>query len=171
MSAPAGARTIGAAVRSAAGLAVLVLAAGLAACGEHEFHPPPREARVAEADSLLTPALFDSIRWAGPEARLEAGSIVFATHCRDCHGHLGRGETEYDAYHHLDVPSLVRPDWRDAHDIHDLRRHIFIGHPEGMPTWGVAGIEPREVDAVAYYILEQLRPEVLGAGATDSLRP
>jgi hypothetical protein len=33
-----------------------------------------------------------------------------------------------------------------------------------MPTWGVAGITPREIDAVAFYILERLRPEMLGEG-------
>jgi mono/diheme cytochrome c family protein len=46
-----------------------------------------------------------------------------------------------------------------------VRRRIFTGHPAGMPTWGVAGIPAREIDAVAAYILEQLRPDVLGGGA------
>jgi hypothetical protein len=30
-----------------------------------------------------------------------------------------------------------------------------------MPTWGVAGITLREMDAVTGYLLEVLRPEVL----------
>jgi hypothetical protein len=40
-----------------------------------------------------------------------------------------------------------------------VRRRIFTGHPAGMYTWGIAGISPREIDAVAHYILERLRPD------------
>jgi hypothetical protein len=43
-----------------------------------------------------------------------------------------------------------------------VRHRIFVGHAAGMPTWGVAGISPREIDGAAYYLLERLRPEVLG---------
>jgi mono/diheme cytochrome c family protein len=63
--------------------------------------------------------------------------------------------------HNVHPPSLVREDW-PFESVPAVRRQIFIGHPAGMPTWGVAGITPREIDAIAYYILEVLRPEVLG---------
>ena len=46
-----------------------------------------------------------------------------------------------------------------------VRRRVFVGHVAGMPTWGVAGITQREIDAVSFYVLESLRPEVLGGGS------
>jgi mono/diheme cytochrome c family protein len=146
-----------------------VLALGLAvlpgACEKHEFEPPSRDAQVAQADSLYSPVLFDSITWPGDSARTFEGNNVFATHCRKCHGVMGEGgTTEYAAVQGLEVPSLVRPEWPEGDDVEALRRRIFTGHPAGMPTWGVAGITPREIDAVAWYIAHDLRPEVLGGG-------
>lgn len=139
----------------------LAAAALLAACQGHDFEPPERSAQVAEADSVFTPALFDSIAWPSDSARAFEGNNVFATHCRKCHGPLGEGGTEYAAERELAVPSLVAPDWPYDNDLEGARRRIFTGHPAGMPTWGVAGITPREIDAVAYYLIHQLRPEVL----------
>ncbi len=141
---------------------LLGVALCLVACGDHEFHPPDREAQVARADSMLAPAAFDTITWANDSTRLFVGNNTYAAKCRRCHGFLGRGETDYTRVQGIDVPSLVRPEWEYADDLQGLRRIIFIGHPEGMPTWGVAGISPREIDAAAYYILHQLRPDVLG---------
>ena len=63
----------------------------------------------------------------------------------------------------VQVPSLVEPDWSYANDVEAVRRRIFTGHPDGMPTWGVAGLAPREIDAVAYYIDSVLRPEAAAA--------
>lgn len=151
----AGSRTATAAI--AAILAV-------AACEKHEFEPPDRTQRVEEAAAQLTPATFDSIAWASDSARATAGNNVYAARCRDCHGYLGAGDTGYAREHNLDVPSLVRPDF-PYHDIANMRRVIFTGHPAGMPTWGVAGITPREIDAAAFYVLHVLRPDVLGEGA------
>lgn len=131
----------------------------LAACGEHEFHPPSREAQVAEAEAAYSPALFDSIGWDADSARFAAGNDIFASRCRKCHGPDGRAGTDYAREQELDVPSLIEADWPYAGDIAAVRRRIFVGHPQGMPTWGVAGLTPREIDAVAYYVLSGLRSE------------
>lgn len=143
----------------------LALLAGLSlgACGEgHEFHPPDEEERVLLADSLFSAELFDTIAWENPAQRVDAGNGVFAAECRRCHGTLGRGDTEYARERGLAVPSLVRADWPLAGDIDAVRRTIFVGHVAGMPSWGIHSLSPREIDAVAFYLLEQLRPEVLG---------
>jgi mono/diheme cytochrome c family protein len=141
-------------------LAAAVLLA--AACEKHDFEPPDRAARVAEADTLLTPEMFDTVTWADDSQRGFEGNNVYAARCRSCHGFLGDGDTDYAREHDLAVPSLVRADW-SYEDVEDVRRIIFTGHPAGMPTWGVAGITPREIDAVAYYLVHVLRPEVQGA--------
>ena len=142
----------------AAVVAVSVLAAG---CSDPEFEPPSRAERVADADRRFDPALFDSIDWPEQSERMLAGNAVYAAECRRCHGPLGRGDTEYARANHLAVPSLVEPDWDLADDPIALRRAIYIGHEAGMPTWGVAGITVREIDAVAAYLAEDLRPELL----------
>jgi len=143
-------------------LITLGLAGSGLACSDHEFHPPDREEQVAAADSLFSPAMFDTIRWESDSARVFVGNETYAAECRRCHGFLGRADTDYAEAQGLEVPSLVEEDWRFAGDIDGLRRIIFTGHPRGMPTWGVAGISPREIDAVAFYILVQLRPDALG---------
>jgi mono/diheme cytochrome c family protein len=131
----------------------------LSGCGEKTFEPPDREARVAEADSRLTPQTFDTISWESDEARGMAGNVTFSAKCRNCHGTLGEGNTTYGNDRGLEVPNLADPDWRWADSIDAVRRRVFIGHAEGMPTWGVAGITPREIDGVAYYVLEVLRSD------------
>src|SRR5690606_34815520 len=80
----------GASVRAAA-CAVLVLAATFVACEEHEFHPPSREAQVAQADSLYSPAIFDTIAWESDSLRVAVGNDIFGARCRRCHGYLGEG--------------------------------------------------------------------------------
>jgi mono/diheme cytochrome c family protein len=146
-----------------------VLAAGFVTggCGDHEFEPPPEEAQVAHADSLYSPALFDSITWSSDQARIQAGNLVFADECRRCHGPLGRGETDYAAEHELEVPSLVTEDWEYRDDIQAVQRVIFTGHVGGMPDWGPTRLTPREIDAAAFYLLELLRPEVLADSVSD----
>lgn len=140
-------------------LAGLVIAASTA-CGDHEFHPPSDEERTARADSMYSPALFDTIAWSADSVRLQNGNLVFADECRRCHGPLGRGNTEYARENDLDVPSIVEPVWPLAASIDTVRHQIFVGHGE-MPNWGVGRLSPREIDAAAAYILYQLRPEVL----------
>jgi len=143
-------------------LPALAVAAALFGCG-HDFEPPDRAARVRAAEAAFTPALFDSVTWQTDSVRAASGNIVYAEKCRRCHGPLGRGETEYARARGIEVPSLVEPGWPLART--DTLRHVvFVGHEEGMPIYGVNGISPREIDAVAYYLLEVLRPD---AGVDD----
>ena len=155
--------TMRAGTRSLVAMAAGLGAVALAGCQEHEFHPPDREEQVAEAEAEFSPALFDTIAWESDAERIQRGNSVFAAECRKCHGALGRGDTEYARAEGIAVPSLVESEWEFGDDPVALRRRIYTGHPAGMPTWGVAGITRREIDAVAAYITEQLRPEVLGA--------
>ena len=141
--------------------ALALVAVLFTACEKHEFHPPDRDAQVAEADSVYTPAIFDTVTWVSDSARAFEGNNVFAAHCRKCHGTTGEGGTEYAGERELEVPSLVRADWPYGADVDSARHRIFSGHPAGMPTWGIAGITPREIDAVAYYVVKVLRPEQL----------
>jgi len=136
-------------------------ALAVAACGHH-FEPPDKEAQVRDAQALYSPALFDSLTWVSDSARSFDGNEIYAEKCRRCHGPLGKGGTEYEEKLGLHVPSLVRPVWPLA-QIDSLRRRIFVGHTGGMPIYGVAGLPPRDIDAVAGYILNTLRPDVLGA--------
>jgi mono/diheme cytochrome c family protein len=149
--------------------AVGPLAASLAmvlsgACSEKTFDPPDRDAQVAQADSAFSMSLFDSIDWASDTVRAFDGNVVYATYCRNCHGPLGAGGTEYARNRQLEVPSLVQQDWRLADSRDSILHRIFVGHASGMPTWGVAGITLREMDAVTYYVTEVLRPEVVSGG-------
>jgi len=150
-------------MRRGGALLGLALVALLGGCDKHRFEPPSRAKQVAEADLLYSPAIFDTIAWPSDSARAFEGNNVFASHCRKCHGPEGRGGTAYAENRGLTVPSLVRPDWEAGSDVEAVRHRIFDGHAAGMPTWGVAGISPREVDAVAHYIVDVLRPEMLGA--------
>lgn len=150
-------------------LAVIAAAVAIAAasgCQEHEFHPPPEEEQLSLADSLYSPVAFDSLTWISPQERLQAGNLVFADECRRCHGAVGRGDTDYAEENDLDVPSLVEPEWQLAGDLQGIRRRVYTGHVGGMPAWGVERLTPRQIDAVAYYILEQLRPEMLADTTT-----
>lgn len=139
----------------------LVLALAVSACG-HEFEPPDRGERVRQAEAAYAAALFDTIRWAPDQDRDFLGNEIYIDKCRNCHGPMGRGQTPYAMERRLEVPSLVEPTWRLA-SMDSLHRVIYVGHEEGMPIYGSGGITPREIDAVAAYILNVLRPDVLGA--------
>jgi len=141
---------------------VLLALVSLAACGgDHEYEPPDREGRVVEAAEEFDPAVFDTLSWSSDSARAFAGNSLYAAWCRQCHGYLGRGDTEYARSRDLAVPSLVEPGWAFADSLAAVRRDVYAGHSEGMPSWGVGRLTPRQIDAVAFYVLEQLRPEVL----------
>ncbi|UCC26253.1 MAG: c-type cytochrome [Gemmatimonadales bacterium] len=142
--------------------------AGLGGCAPHEFEPPDREQQVVRADAEFSLALFDTITWTGDRQRELEGNVVYSSYCRNCHGPLGRGGTEYAANRDLEVPSVVEPDWRFAEARDSILHQIFVGHAAGMPTWGVAGISIREMDAVTFYLQEILRPEILGEDAAGS---
>lgn len=146
-------------------LALVTLALG---CGKKEFEPPSDETRVSEAVADFDPAWFDTIEWADNEQMLIDGASVYASTCRDCHGTMGAGGTAYAATRQLAVPSLVSENWEHRDDLPSVRRIVFSGHLGGMPTHGIAGISLREIDAVARYVLEQLRPEVLSLPSPDS---
>lgn len=128
-----------------------------AACEEPKFSPPDPEERASEAEVAYREAILDTVTWASAEVRLLTGNQVFGAHCRRCHGPFGEGDTPYARERRLEVPSLVEPEWEYAGDLGAVRRRIFTGHPQGMPVWGIGGISLREIDAVAFYILEQLR--------------
>jgi mono/diheme cytochrome c family protein len=142
----------------------LSLVVALGACEKHEFEPPDREARLADAETRYDAVVWDTISWESGQQRALEGNGVYAAQCRNCHGPVGRGGTEYAASRGLEVPSLVEAEWSMAGQIDSLRHRVFVGHLGGMPTWGVAGISEREIDAVSYYVLEDLRPEVLEGG-------
>jgi len=139
---------------------VLLAAVTLAGCKGHEFHPPDKEERVAAAEADYAPARFDSIQWSSADARLAEGNNVYAAKCRKCHGPTGEGATEYAQEQKLAPPSLVAPDWKYAGSIDSVRHRIFVGHASGMPSFGIGAISPREIDAAAHYVLEQLRPDM-----------
>lgn len=151
--------------RALPGLLLAVVSA--AGCGHHEFEPPDREAKIEAAAASYTPALFDTIAWGTEDERGAVGNQVYLAHCRTCHGPLGQGTTDYAVERGLDVPSLTEPGWARAHP-DSLHRVIYVGHPSGMPVFGGRKLSPREVDAVVGYILDVLRPDVLGQGAPGS---
>jgi len=140
-------------------LAVLASTA-VGACS-HDFEPPDRSERVRRAAGQYSVALFDTVSWEDGASRVTLGNTVYAERCSRCHGPLGGGDTPYAEERGLDVPSIVEPDWPLA-ELDSVRRRLFIGHEAGMPTYGDGPLVPREIDATAAYLLETLRPEVLG---------
>ena len=133
----------------------------VACAGEKTFDAPDREARLLEAEELFAEARFDTISWISEDERALVGNGVYAAECRICHGTVGRGGTAYGRERGLIVPSLVAPEWRMAASIDSVRHRVFVGHAAGMPQWGAAGITHREVDAVSFYVVARLRPEML----------
>jgi mono/diheme cytochrome c family protein len=57
------------------------------------YDPPDPAERIELADSLYSPALFDTIDWASEQERAYAGNLVYADYCRRCHGTVGEGGT------------------------------------------------------------------------------
>jgi mono/diheme cytochrome c family protein len=158
--------------RPAAALAFLLASACLVACADDDGYDPPDPAqRIELADSLYTPALFDTIDWASDQERITAGNLVYADYCRRCHGTVGEGGVARVAGSDIVVPSLVTADWRYDDDIEAVRHRTFTGHTGGMPSLGISRLTPREIDAVASYILEQLRPEMLSPSEASSPLP
>jgi mono/diheme cytochrome c family protein len=139
---------------------LLTLTLTFTACG-HEFEPPDRGERTRQAELTYSPSLFDSVTWGEGEDRNVLGNEIYAEKCRKCHGPMGRGETDYARERGLTIPSLVEPHWAYT-SLDSLHKTIYVGHEEGMPVYGNGGITPREIDAVASYILNVLRPDVLG---------
>lgn len=109
---------------------------------------------VAMAEAQYDPAAFDSIGWANSEARFKRGSTVFGFSCTDCHGSEGKGDGHVAVKFEYDVPDFTVSDWEYARDIAAIRYRIYVGHESEMPTWGLYGLEYRDIDAVAFYINE-----------------
>jgi mono/diheme cytochrome c family protein len=141
----------------------------LAACGDAPDQAEvaaeaEAERRAAAADSVMLaaemydPAVFDTITWESPEAKLERGKVVFGISCSKCHGPSGAGDGEFvmrgDT---LRPPSFQAADWEYADDVEGLRRQVFTGTEENMPHWGFYGLKYRDIDAAAAYIREVLR--------------
>lgn len=139
-------------------MVLVLIPLALAACKDHEFHPPDREEQVMRATTRYRHADFDTIAWADSVERMMTGNQVFAAHCRKCHGTVGEGGTEYAATQGFDVPSLVRADW-PYDSIGAVRERVFAGHAEGMPSWGLGRLTLREIDAAAHYVQYGLRTE------------
>ena len=134
----------------------------LGACGHHFEPPDPDQSeRVGQAEVIYSAALFDTVTWNSDAGRALEGNGVYAARCRRCHGSLGSGATDYAEERGLDVPSLVESEWHLKDDLDSVRRYVFVGHQGGMPSWGLAGLSLREIDGAAYYVLAQLRPDVL----------
>lgn len=144
--------------------AALLLAA---ACGGgKEDQPADRDAarRAAAADTVqmaneaYDAMGFETIEWPADSVAITRGSIVWASSCMKCHGITGLGDGGWvmrgDTLH---PPSFLEADWRFRDDLDGLRRYIFAGNEEGMPHWGLVGLQPRDVDAVARFILQDLR--------------
>ena len=149
-------------MRSLRIVVLLVPALAVGCKGEKAFEAPDRDEQIVDAEERFRAARFDTVTWADDDERALAGNAVYAARCRNCHGTMGAGATDYAAGRGLEVPSLVDETWEVSPQIDSVRHRVFVGHAAGMPTWGVAGITNREIDAVSYYVLERLRPEVLG---------
>lgn len=143
----------------------IIAFAWLGACGgeppaqEAVVEGPTRADSVALAMAAFDPAAFDTVSWETPQAAVERGGLVYRISCSKCHGDGGRGNGNFvfqgDTLH---PPSFLTTDWRFANDPEGLRQAIYSGNVLGMPYWGLVGLKYRDVDAVALYIVNFLRP-------------
>lgn len=145
-------------------LPALLALVWVGACGD----PPEYDAvteRTRRADSVaiametFSAAAFDTITWESRTAVIDRGGLVFSISCAKCHGVTGRGNGDFvlngDT---LRPPTFLGPEWPYAHDPVGLRKRIFSGNVVGMPYWGLVGLKYRDIDAVATYITDYLRP-------------
>lgn len=136
--------------------AVVLITAGCAREPQVQQTPPDTMTPVAEA--AYNPSMFDTITWESQDAALERGQTVYTYSCAKCHGPEGLGDagvvTHGDT---LRPPSFQDPGWRFADDKEGLRQQVFVGTAKDMPHWGLEGLKPRDVDAVAIFIINGLR--------------
>jgi mono/diheme cytochrome c family protein len=114
---------------------------------------------VQMAEDMYDAAVFDTLTWESPQARLERGAVVYRSSCAKCHGPNGGGNGDAAMEHQIAVPSFLAPDWQYAGDVEAIRHATFVGHVGQMPEWGLVGLKAKDVDAVAAYIAESLVPE------------
>lgn len=144
----------------------LALALATVTCGPSAEDQAAEAAAAAAAreDSLQTASMaaydasvFDTLTWESPEERLERGSQVYNFSCARCHGPQGLGDAGFVRQGDtLRPPSFREPTWAMAGNIDAIRRAIFVGTAEGMPHWGLEGLKPEAVDAVAAYIVADM---------------
>jgi mono/diheme cytochrome c family protein len=129
--------------------------------------PAPRTAAptardtLAAAEARFDRTLFDTIQWSSAGAAAERGAFVWRVGCMQCHGPEGRGDAKFvnEQGDTLRPPSFVAADWTLAHNPDGIRHKVFIGNMQGMPHWGLRRMTPRDIDAVAQYIVARLRTQ------------
>ena len=137
----------------------LVLALVLVACGEA---PPadqaaPPDTMTPAAQAAFDPTVFDTITWENDQAALDRGQVVYNYSCAKCHGPRGLGDADFvSGVDTLRPPSFREPDWIYAGNREAIREQVFVGTAKGMPHWGLEGLKPKDVDAVALYIMQGL---------------
>ena len=143
---------------------LLLAFAWLGACGgevpqEEVPEGPSRADSVGLAEAAFDATVFDTIAWDGDQTAIDRGGLVYRISCSKCHGDGGRGNGNFvfqgDT---LRPPSFLTTDWQYAEDGIGLREKIFSGNVAGMPYWGLVGLRYKDVDAVAEYIVDFLRP-------------
>ena len=124
---------------------------------------PGEEGAQAGPDSMtlareaFDSTMFDTVTWETQEKALERGQVVYRFSCLKCHGQRGLGDAGFvRAADTLRPPSFREPTWQFAGDKEGIREQVFVGTGEAMPHWGLVGLSPRDVDAVAIFILEGL---------------
>ncbi len=146
------------------GLVGFIIASVVACASEEtpaEREEAMRQARadsVAMAEELFDPAVFDTLTWESDEARLQRGGLVWRSSCEKCHGGRGAGDGAGAEQFEIQVPTFLTDDWAYAGDLDGIRKRIFVGHASGMPNWGLHGLKYRDVDAVAGYVNQVVRP-------------
>ena len=100
---------------------------------------------------------FDTITWETQQKALDRGQVVYRFSCLKCHGDKGLGDAGFvRAGDTLRPPSFREATWALAGNKEAIREQVFVGTGESMPHWGLVGLGPRDLDAVAIYILEGL---------------
>jgi mono/diheme cytochrome c family protein len=119
---------------------------------------------VGMALEQYSPALFDTITWTADSAQANRGSVVWTFSCKKCHGETAKGDAKYVTQvkdstgalvpDTLQPPDFTAPGWQyAAADRQALIKYIYTGSGmQPMPHWGISGLKPRDIDAVAAYI-------------------
>ncbi|NNM33887.1 MAG: cytochrome c [Gemmatimonadetes bacterium] len=113
---------------------------------------------LAQAEAVFAAEAFDTVRWVAVDSAVARGQTVFSYSCQKCHGDAGDGSGGFVAQGDtLRPPSFLTDEWPFRDDHEGLRHQIFVGTASGMPHWGLEGLKPRDIDAVAHFIRLGLR--------------